>query len=152
MNLRNQRRMAAEILKCGEHRVWMDPNRLEDVADAITREDVRGVIRAGLVRKLPVKGQSRGRTRHRAEQKRKGRRRGPGSRKGARGARSPRKRRWIRTIRPLRETLQELRSEGRLDPVAYRKLYLRAKGGMYRSRAHLLQHLKSGGYLQEGEG
>lgn len=152
MNLRNQRRMAAEILKCGEHRVWMDPNRLEDVADAITREDVRGVIRAGLVRKLPVKGQSRGRTRHRAEQKRKGRRRGPGSRKGARGARSPRKRRWIRTIRPLRETLQELRSEGRLDPVAYRKLYLRAKGGMYRSRAHLLQHLKSEGYLQEGEG
>ncbi len=152
MNLSNQRRMAAEILKCGENRVWMDPNRLEDVADAITREDVRAVIRAGLVQKLPERGQSRGRTRHRAEQKRKGRRRGPGSRKGARGARAPRKRRWIRTIRPLRETLRQLRDEGKLDPAAYRKLYLRAKGGMYRNRAHLLQHLKSEGYLKEEGG
>ena len=27
-DLRHQRRMAAEILKCGENRVWMDPDRL----------------------------------------------------------------------------------------------------------------------------
>lgn len=152
MNLRNQRRMAADILKCGENRVWMDPNRMEDVADAITREDVRSAINSGIIRKLPEKGHSRGRTRYRAAQKRKGRRRGPGSRKGAGGARAPRKRRWIRTIRPLRETLRQLRDEGKLDPVTYRKLYLRAKGGMYRSRSHLLQHLVSEGYIKEGEG
>ncbi len=149
MNLSNQRRMAAEVLKCGEQRIWIDPNRMEDVADAITREDVKAVIRAGLIRKLPVKGQSRGRVRYRAQQKKKGRRRGQGSRKGASGARSPRKRRWIRTIRPLRAVLRELRDEGRLDPALYRKLYLRTKGGMYRSKAHLMQHLRTEGYLKE---
>ncbi len=152
MNLSNQRRMAAEILKCGEHRVWIDPNRMEEVADAITREDVRAAVRSGFIRRLPEKGQSRGRVRYRAQQKKKGRRRGQGSRKGATGARSPRKDRWIRTIRPLRRVLQELRAEGKLDPASYRRLYLRAKGGMYRSKAHLLQHLRTEGYLQEEEG
>jgi large subunit ribosomal protein L19e len=143
--------MAAEILKCGENRVWIDPNRLEEVADAITREDVRSAIRAGIIRRMPVRGQSRGRIRYRASQKKKGRRRGPGSRKGASGARSPRKARWVRTIRALRGVLKELRDEGKLDRATYRKQYLRAKGGMYRSKAHLLQHLQAEGHLKEGK-
>lgn len=148
MNLSNQRRMAAEILKCGVHRVWIDSNRMEDVADAITRDDVRAVIRSGLVRKLPVTGQSRGRTRFLARQRRKGRRRGPGRRKGARGARDPKKRRWMRTIRALRDTLRTYRDEGRLDSRDYRRFYLRAKGGMYRSRGHLEQQLRAEGVLR----
>ncbi len=150
MNLSNQKRMAAEILKCGENRVWIDPNRVEEVADAITRDDVRAVIRAGLVKKLPEVGQSRARTRYHVRQKEKGRRRGPGSRRGAKGARSPQKEQWMRNIRALRGVLKELRDEGKLSPRAYRKLYLRAKGGMYRSKAHLLQHLEAEGYLKEG--
>ena len=28
MNLRNQRRIAAEVLKCGENRVWIDPDEI----------------------------------------------------------------------------------------------------------------------------
>lgn len=149
MKLNNQRRMAAEILKCGENRVWIDPNRMEDVADAITRDDVRAVISSGLVKKLPERGKSGSRIRYRAVQKEKGRRRGPGTRKGAKGARNPRKQQWMRTVRAQREVLRELRDEGKLAPADYRKLYLRAKGGMYRSRAHLLQHLESEGYLKE---
>ncbi|MFQ5908063.1 MAG: 50S ribosomal protein L19e [Thermoplasmata archaeon] len=149
MNLTNQRRMAADILKCGAHRVWIDPNRMDEVADAITRDDVRAVISAGLVRKLPVAGQSRGRTRYMARQRRKGRRRGPGRRKGARGARDPKKRRWIRTIRAQRDVLRGYRDDGRLAPGDYRRLYLRAKGGMYRSRSHLEQQLQAEGVLRE---
>ena len=47
MDLKNQKRMAADILGCGESRVWIDPNRIEDVADAITRADIRKAIDAG---------------------------------------------------------------------------------------------------------
>ena len=36
-DLRNQRRMAAEVLKCGENRVWMNPDRLDEVEDCIHR-------------------------------------------------------------------------------------------------------------------
>lgn len=149
MNLTNQRRMAAEILKIGAHRVWIDPNRMDDVADAITRDDVRAVIRAGLVRKRRVTGQSRGRTRYYSRQRQKGRRRGPGRRKGAPGARDPRKRRWMRTIRALRDELRTHRNEGRLAPRDYRRFYMRAKGGMYRSRSHLDQQLRAEGVLRE---
>ena len=44
MKLRSQRRLAAEILKVGEGRVWIDPNRMEDVEAAITRDEIRKLI------------------------------------------------------------------------------------------------------------
>jgi large subunit ribosomal protein L19e len=149
MDLKNQKRMAAEILKCGHTRVWIDPNRIEDVADAITRADIRTAIESGTIRAKPQKGISRGRARYMAAQKSKGRRRGQGSRKGAQGARTPRKRRWIQTIRPIRVELAKLRDEGKITKKVYREFYMKAKGGMFKSRNNLLMHLKTAGYLKE---
>jgi large subunit ribosomal protein L19e len=149
MDLKNQKRMAAEILKCGHTRVWLDPNRIEDIADAITRADIRTAIESGTIRATPKKGISRGRARHMAAQKAKGRRRGQGSRKGAQGARTPRKRRWIQTIRPIRVELAMLRDEGKITKKVYRVFYMKAKGGMFKSRNNLLMHLKMAGYLKE---
>jgi len=148
MNLKNQRRMAALILKCGEQRVWIDPNDMESLEDAITRADIRIAIHNGTIRRLPIHGQSRGRTRYRQAQRAKGRRRGPGSRKGAANARNPSKARWIRTIRPIRELLRELRASGKIDERTYRRYYLQAKGGMFKGRVHLEQHLRAAGLLK----
>ena len=150
MNLRNQRRMAAELLKCGLNRVWIDPLRMKDLEDVITRADIRMAIHGGTIRKLPITGQSRGRTRYRVDQRAKGRRRGPGSRKGGTNARNPRKRRWIGTIRPLREVLRELRDSGKIDARTYRLYYRQAKGGMFKGRAHLEQRLRAEGVLRGG--
>ena len=149
MDLKNQKRMAAEILKCGHTRVWIDPNRIEDIADAITRADIRTAIESGTIRAKPQKGISRGRARYMAAQKAKGRRRGQGSRKGAQGARTPRKRRWIQTIRPIRVELAQLRDEGKITKKVYREFYMKAKGGMFKSRNNLIMHLKTAGYLKE---
>lgn len=150
MNLKNQRRMAAQILKCGAARVWIDPNDMESLEDAITRADIRIAIHNGTIRRLPIHGQSRGRTRHRRAQRAKGRRRGPGSRKGASNARDPRKGRWIRVIRPLRERLKELRDSGKIDVRTYRTYYRQAKGGMFKGRVHMEQHLRAAGHLKGG--
>jgi len=97
MDLKNQKRMAAEILGCGENRVWIDPDpdNMKSVADCITRNDIRIAINWGLIRAKQKKGISSGRRKHQAAQKKKGRQRGPGSRKGAKYARTPRKREWI---------------------------------------------------------
>lgn len=151
MNLKNQRRMAAQILKVGVNRVWIDPNDTEKLEDVITRADVRNAIRIGTIQKLPEQAQSRGRTRHHRRQRAKGRRRGAGRRKGGANARDPRKRRWIRTIRPLRELLRQLRDEGRIDTRTYRIYYRQAKGGMFKGRAHLEQQLRSAGAIKEGK-
>jgi large subunit ribosomal protein L19e len=149
MDLKNQKRMAADILDCGHSRVWIDPNRIEDVADAITRADIRKAIDAGSIRVLPQTGVSRGRAKHILAQKAKGRRRGQGSRKGTAGARTPTKRKWIQTIRPIRATLRDLKDSGKIPRSIYRKFYRKSKGGMFRSRRSLLLHLKTEGHLKE---
>ena len=113
-DLRHQRRMAAEVLKCGENRVWMDPDRCEEIAKAVTRSDIRLLIKGGAIAKKPVKGISSARKKKLKMQKEKGRRKGPGSRKGAKNARYPRKRKWVVTIRAIRAYLRELRDEGKI--------------------------------------
>ncbi len=146
-DLSNQRRMAALLLKCGEGRVWIDPASQEELADAVTRSDIRSAIKAGVIRRLAIRGTSRVRARrHRAEVQ-KGRHSGPGSRRGTPLARVPKKERWMRRIRAQRELLRELRDAKRIPAHAYREFYRRAKGGMFRSRAHLLINLKLAGHL-----
>ncbi len=49
---------------------------------------------------------------------------------------------WITKIRALRRRLKELRDEGVIDKTTYRRLYLKAKGGEFRSIAHLNEFLK----------
>lgn len=149
MDLKNQKRIAAELLKCGESRVWIDPNRTEDVADAITRSDVRTLISSGTIAAKQKRGVSRARANYLRAQKRKGRRTGQGSRSGGKHARKPSKEMWQQTIRPIRRRLRELRDSGVIDARTYRKYYLRAKGGMFKSRPHLDSHLRTEGILKE---
>lgn len=149
MNLKNQKRVAALILKCGETRVWIDPNRLEDASDAITRADIRTLIASGTITAVQKKGVSRGRANYVKAQKRKGRRRGQGSRRGTKNARKPSKERWMQAIRPIRRRLKELRDGGKIDTKIYRKYYRKAKGGVFKNRPHLESHMKAEGILKE---
>ena len=149
-DLSNQRRLAAAILKCGEGRVWVDPASQEELTDAVTRADIRSAIKAGVIRRKPVQGTSRVRARLHAAEVRKGRHQGAGSRRGTPLARVTRKERWIRRIRAQRKLLRELRSSKKIPPAVYREFYRRAKGGMFRSRSHLLVNLRLAGHLKEG--
>lgn len=150
-DLRNQRRMAGSVLKCGVHRVYLDPDRAEEIATAVTRADVRRLVSGGAVSASPIQGVSRSRARHNAAQKAKGRQKGAGSRKGAKYARKPRKERWIQLIRPIRVELRKMRDDGTIDRSTYRSYYMRAKGGQFRSRAHMLSHMRTEHVLKEAE-
>ncbi len=147
-----QRRLAAAELNVGESRVWINPDTevASDIADAITREDIRSQIGAGNIKAKPKKGNSRARYRARAEQRAYGHRKGHGHRKGAKGARAPRKELWMAKIRALRKRLIELREGGQIDRHTYRLLYRKSKGGEYRSTAHLNAYIKTKG-LARGE-
>ena len=148
-DLANQRRLAAALLKCGEGRVWVDPSSQEELADAVTRADIRSAIKAGVIRRKPIQGTSRVRARRHAEEVRKGRHQGDGSRRGTPSSRVTRKERWIRRIRAQRDLLDTLRTEKKIPPSVYRAFYRRAKGGMFRSRAHLIINLRLAGHLPE---
>ena len=148
-DLRNQRRMAADLLKCGENRIWMDHDRLDEIAKAVTKDDIRVLIKGKAVKASQIQGISSGRKKHAEKQKAKGRRKGHGSRKGAKYARLPKKERWVKTIRPIRVYLRSLRDEKQINPTTYRKYYRKAKGGEFRSKTHLHTHLISDGVLKK---
>lgn len=141
-DLANQRRLAAEVMDIGVNRVWMNPESSKDIQAALTREDIRKLIEEGKVGKRAIKGVSRGRVRKAHETRAYGHRKGHGSRSGAKGARRPKKEMWMKKIRALRSLLSELRENKTIDASTYRKLYLKAKGGEYRSRAHLIAHVE----------
>ncbi|MCK5562869.1 50S ribosomal protein L19e, partial [Candidatus Bathyarchaeota archaeon] len=76
MSLKSQRRLAAQVLKVGANRVWIDPERNDDVEVAITREEIRKLVHEGVIKALPKKGISRVRARVLHKKKKKGLRRG----------------------------------------------------------------------------
>ncbi len=141
-DLHNQKRLAAEVMDIGVHRVWLDPEASKDIAAALTREDIHRLIEEDKIGKRPIIGISRVRARKLHEARAYGHRKGHGSRNGAKGARRPRKEQWMKKIRALRKQLRELRDNNTIDVSTYRRLYFKAKGGEFRSRAHLKAHVE----------
>ncbi|MDR1722102.1 MAG: 50S ribosomal protein L19e, partial [Methanobrevibacter sp.] len=123
--------------KVGINRVWIDPTKEEEVSKAITREGVKQLIALNTIKAKPKKGISSYRSKKLASQKKKGRRKGRGSVKGAKKARTPKKKAWMTTIRALRKDLKSMREEEKIDATTYRKLYRMAKGGAFRSKSYM---------------
>ncbi len=107
------------------------------MSEAITREGVKKLIEDGSIKARPKQGISSYRSKKIAEQKSKGRRKGRGSIKGAKGARNPKKKAWMTTIRALRTDLKDMRDNREINRTTYRKLYRMAKGGAFRSKSYM---------------
>jgi large subunit ribosomal protein L19e len=63
VSLKSQKRIASEVLKCGQKRVWIDPNEIEQVGQANSRVFIRKLIKDGLIMKRKQKVHSRSRAR-----------------------------------------------------------------------------------------
>jgi len=137
MNLRTQRRIAAQLLKAGENRVWIDPEKLAEVAGAITKQDIKKLISQGVIIAKPVVGASNFHAKIRRDQKKRGRQKGMGKRRGKKGARTPTKKAWIKGIRAIRRELATLRAGKKITPSEYGKLYRSAGAGTFRDKANL---------------
>ncbi len=55
-DLRSQKILSSRILKCGVTRVWFDPARANDIAEAITSDDIRKLINDDIIVALPKRG------------------------------------------------------------------------------------------------
>ncbi len=141
LKLTFQKRLAADLLKCGVHRVKIDPEKLEDVLDAITREDVKGLIKDGVIYKEQKKGVSRARARRRKKK-------GPGSRKGGKYSRLSRKEQWMRRVRAQRRKLRELRDRGLITKTVYRRVYRMVKAGAFKSIRRMIDYLEQNKLLR----
>ena len=140
-DLKAQKRLAADVLGVGKNRVRFDPEAQGEIADAITRDDVRDLIEDGVIEAETTQGNSRGRARERNEKRAYGHRSGHGSRKGPSGGRTDGSEEWQSRIRAQRRTLRELRDDDEITRSQYRELYDMASGGEFDSVRDLRRYV-----------
>lgn len=141
INLRDKRELAARTLGVGANRLRFEPEYIDDVIDAITRDDIRSLVTARTIYIVEKKGTSRGRARAK-HLKNKKRGRGPGSKKGYKTAREGKKQIWVKKVRAQRRHIKIMKSRGDIDKKAFWSLYKKINGGQVRSLSHLRELVK----------
>jgi large subunit ribosomal protein L19e len=141
VNIKKKRELVARILGVGSNRIRFEPDRLEDVGDSITRENIRSLVNSGAIWTVQRKGTSRGRSvAKKSVWKIHGK--GPGSKKGKKTARVGKKAVYVVRVRSMRYHLKVLKDRKDINNEAYWNLYKKVNGGQVRSLAHLRDLVK----------
>lgn len=136
INLRDKKRLASRVTGVGIHRIKFDTDHLDDIADAITRDDIRSLITANTISIKSFKGTSRGRAKTKKIQKSK---RGvtQGSKKGRKGARVGKKTVYVNKVRALRYILKIAKDRKEITNDVFKTVYKKIRGNTIRNKAHL---------------
>lgn len=136
VNLKAKKRLASRVIGVGVHRIKFDSDHLDDVADAITRENIRSLITANTIQVRPFTGTSRGRAQDKKDQKNK-RGTGQGSKQGRKGARVGKKEVYVKKVRSLRRLLKIAKDRKDITNPEFWTLYKKVGGNTVRNKAHL---------------
>ena len=136
VNLRAKKRLVSRIVGVGIHRVKFDNDHLDDITDAITRDNIRSLLTANTIKIKRIVGTSHGRaTLKKIQRKKRGTKQG--SKKGRKGARVGKKRVHITKVRALRYRLKVSKDRKEITNKEFWELYKMVGGNTIRNVAHL---------------
>lgn len=150
MSIKLTKRIASELTERGVSAVRIKNDSIAEARKAITREDVRVLIKNGGIYTIKAKHNISAHSKVLREKRIKGRRRGMGRRKGTIAARGGLLL-YKKKIRGQRRLLKALKSENMIDNIRFKRYYALVKGGNFASKGSLLSHIRNDGVSIEEE-
>ncbi len=130
MNL-NKRNLAAKTMKVGKDRITFVRARLEEIKEAITKQDIRDLVVSGAIIIKPIKGRK-------TNTKRKNKR-GTGKIKKKV---NKRKQEYVIITRKLRSYVQEMKKQGKLNDEEGKEIRKRIRNRAFKSKANLKLYIE----------
>jgi len=130
MNLRKKKELASRTLKVGKDRIVFLKERVEEINQALTKQDIRELYKEGAIMVKEIKGR-------RTKVKRRTRRRVGKIKKRVVG----RKREYITITRKLRAYVKALKQRGELSKEDFTEIRKQIRNRHFKSIAQLKEQL-----------
>ena len=130
MNLRRKKELAARSLKVGKERVVFLGARIEEIKEAITKQDIKDLHKEGAIILRETKG------RKKIVRKKS---KSPGN---VRKKINTRKRDYVIMTRKLRGYVKELKKQGRISKEDVKSIRNKIRNKYFRSKSHLKESIE----------
>ena len=131
MKLDTKKRLAARTLKVGLGRIEFNIDRLDEIKEAITKQDIKDLKESGAIKIKEVKGR-------RTIVKRKTRRRAGKVKVKVK----KRKQEYVKLTRKLRDFIKKMKDQGKVDKETYKDVRKKIRSKVYKSKRNLREVLK----------
>jgi large subunit ribosomal protein L19e len=126
MDLNKKKELAARTLKVGKQRIFFVPSRLEEIKEAMTKQDIRDLHKEKVILVKEIKG--------RRTRKKKKNKKGDGNKKKNVNRK---KETYMALTRKLRKYLKDLRSQGKISKEESKEIRKKIRNRIYKNKAHL---------------
>jgi large subunit ribosomal protein L19e len=130
MNLKKKKSLASKTLKVGRERIIFLAPRLDEIKEAITKQDIRDLYKEGAILIKPISG--------RKKVEKRVRKRGYGK---VKLKVNKRKIEYMAITRKLRKIVKELLSQGKISKEQASKLREKIKNRIFKSKSHFREQL-----------
>jgi len=130
MNLSKKKALSIRTLKVGKERIVFLKPRLEEIKEAITKQDIRDLKEEGAIIIKKIKGRKK--VKGKSIKKTKG---------NIRKKVNKRKQRYVIMTRKLRNYLAEMKKQEKLSKEEFENIRKKIRNKNFRSKAHLKEHI-----------
>ena len=131
MNFANKKALAAKVLKVGKNRIYFNTESLDEIKEAITRQDIQDLYKAGAIQIKEVAGRKK-------IVKRKQRRRTGKIKKKVNKS----KQEYVIITRKLRTFLKFLLKTGSIDRDKYKEARKQVRARKFKSKRNLKEAME----------